>query len=962
MVNDYPRGSEWRKWDLHVHTPFSYQNNFSDWDTFVTTLKEKAVEHDIEAVGINDYFSIQGYKELLSQCPEETRYTTPYIELTYGKKLYLFPMVELRLDNFTSDNTAVNIHVIFSPDILPDTIRSDFLENLTFSYQGEEHNYKHDNLIKVGHAEKCDGRYDTNLDLNQMSDDKKRKLTDIALQIITIPGASFKDSTEKFKEMLKKSKIKSDKYLIIIANKGHGGLSDFKWFDEFKNLSRSGNVRQSLLNIADICFSNSSSDINFLLGKEKSAPREEVINRFGSCKPCIWGSDAHSEETLFHPSDGKTLDYTWIKADPTFEGLKQIIYEPEDGERVHIGPSRPDQKFGLNIISKIRFENSQDFPSEIEFNGNLSAIIGSRASGKSALLAYLAHAIDPDRTEELKLGPGEGENYRWDCIQEQYSVEWANGKSNHESPGQVVYIPQNHLFIKSTNRDEIKLKIKPVLSRKFPAFHTKYEQTEGGIKSSKQEVEQQVHQWFDLSDQLISIKNHLKNLGDTQAIEQEKASVESKIMALRERYSLSESDLTHYRNIHNEIASYKNRITQIDLELVKFASVSDQNGYFDKLYYSTSPTIEDLPDKVREEIRAKINEMGSELTIFANRKVFEYKQEIIKERANAESHIQRIQLVNSELIERYQVNLELHNLVKKLSQLESSLNGIKEAETTKAAVEKRIQDCVNRIEVAIQRREELISDLIDEMMTVEQGGLMGIKFGIDRGDPEDLTEVVNKINVRENTAFVKSRELQTKTIQDYPDAFLRDIYLGTQKINAGNDNRRVAIDVLNLTDDIVFMAEMEGDRIGGFSESTMTPGKRALFLLKLILIESDDKWPLLIDQPEDDLDSRSIYNDIVPFIKECKKERQIIMVSHNANFVIGSDSEQVIVANRHGSDRQNDDEKQFNYLTGSLEHTQPKDPSCPDTLKSQGIREHTCEILEGGEVAFESRKNKYNIK
>lgn len=50
---------------------------------------------------------------------------------------------------------------------------------------------------------------------------------------------------------------------------------------------------------------------------------------------------------------------------------------------------------------------------------------------------------------------------------------------------------------------------------------------------------------------------------------------------------------------------------------------------------------------------------------------------------------------------------------------------------------------------------------------------------------------------------------------------------------------------------------MEGDEIGGFSEPTMTPGKRALFLLRLILAESNDTWPLLIDQPEDDLDSRS---------------------------------------------------------------------------------------------------------
>ena len=85
------------------------------------------------------------------------------------------------------------------------------------------------------------------------------------------------------------------------------------------------------------------------------------------------------------------------------------------------------------------------------------------------------------------------------------------------------------------------------------------------------------------------------------------------------------------------------------------------------------------------------------------------------------------------------------------------------------------------------------------------------------------------------------------------------------------------------------------------------------------------------------------------------------MVSHNANLVIGADSEQIIVANRHGTDRENADSKQFNYLMGSLEFSKIKDEGCEDTLLSQGIREHSCEILDGGKTAFEQRKNKYNI-
>lgn len=181
-------------------------------------------------------------------------------------------------------------------------------------------------------------------------------------------------------------------------------------------------------------------------------------------------------------------------------------------------------------------------------------------------------------------------------------------------------------------------------------------------------------------------------------------------------------------------------------------------------------------------------------------------------------------------------------------------------------------------------------------------------------------------------------------------------------MNKGYEPSAVAADVLTITKEVRFSAELDTDRIGGFSKSSMTPGKQALFALTLILNESQEPWPLLIDQPEDDLDSRSIYETIVPYLLKRKKERQIIMVSHNANLVIGADSELVIVANRHGADRKNDGDRTFECFTGALEHSQPLNPASPTTLGRFGIREHACEILDGGEEAFQKRQEKYKIR
>lgn len=144
----------------------------------------------------------------------------------------------------------------------------------------------------------------------------------------------------------------------------------------------------------------------------------------------------------------------------------------------------------------------------------------------------------------------------------------------------------------------------------------------------------------------------------------------------------------------------------------------------------------------------------------------------------------------------------------------------------------------------------------------------------------------------------------------------------------------------------------------------MSPGKKALVLLKLLIDMAESKCPILIDQPEDDLDNRSVFDDLIPFIKKKKKDRQIIVVTHNANVVLGADADEIIVANQNGNNCPNK-EYRFEYRTGAIEEDKPiiKDDGAIEDgiLNKQGIQQHICDILEGGERAFELRKHKYHI-
>ena len=144
----------------------------------------------------------------------------------------------------------------------------------------------------------------------------------------------------------------------------------------------------------------------------------------------------------------------------------------------------------------------------------------------------------------------------------------------------------------------------------------------------------------------------------------------------------------------------------------------------------------------------------------------------------------------------------------------------------------------------------------------------------------------------------------------------------------------------------------------------MSPGKKAIILLKLLISLAESNCPILIDQPEDDLDNRSIYNDLASFIREKKSKRQIIIVTHNANIVLGCDAEEVIVANQKGINSPNN-QFRFEYRSGAIENNTPildeNGRQISGMLNSKGIQQHICEILEGGQEAFIKRQQKYSL-
>jgi predicted ATP-dependent endonuclease of OLD family len=134
-----------------------------------------------------------------------------------------------------------------------------------------------------------------------------------------------------------------------------------------------------------------------------------------------------------------------------------------------------------------------------------------------------------------------------------------------------------------------------------------------------------------------------------------------------------------------------------------------------------------------------------------------------------------------------------------------------------------------------------------------------------------------------------------------------------------------------------------GIRYDGLELSRLSPGMRGIVLLMLYLaIDQWDLRPLIVDQPEENLDPQSVYDELVGYFREAKRRRQIILVTHNPNLVVNADADQVIVAH---AERVGSGLPRMRYTSGGLEDDE--------------TRRDVCRILEGGERAFREREMRY---
>ena len=705
----FSNGSEWRKWDLHVHTKGTLKEDRYEsptFENFCVHLFKTALENEIAAIGITDYFSIENYKRVIQFVKELDEYDDfNSKEKEQIKKIFLIPNVELRMLPSTDSGRLINIHCLFNPDFVP-SLENHFFNSLDHSGgSGEIYKMNRQGMIDLGKSN------DPNLG------DDEAYIKGVSLFVVAHNDLQkLKDSDSDFRENV----------LIAVSNSNKDGASGLqKHYDLFegKDISCLDGVRGAIYKISDCIFSGNPKDAEYFSGQGVD-DYKTVAMKCGTLKPCIHGSDAHTEEKLFAPDENRNC---WIKADLTFNGLKQILYEPSPKERVYVGQTKPDRKDGFKVIKRIIFQNTNDFPNEIVFNSNLCSIIGSRSSGKSALLAYIADSIDHEQTYNKRPnGPGEG--FSWEKVYFDYSVEWTNGCSNEENPGKVVYIPQNNLYEISGKKEEIKNKILPVLKKWLPQIESKYSKVENGIKDLNDEIGKLVEKWFIVRDQIEEINKALKDLGTENAILMEINYNDKKISDIKIKFKLEDTDFESFQKLSEETASLDQKKSQINEEICQ---IGEEGEYFNKAEISLKPSYANFPNILQTSIDEKLNGFScaiiNDLNAIVSKYVSDNQKELLELNYKITGNSQELEILKA----KQKKNEDLQELIEKNGELKLIQAEISQKNEKLLQLQNDISVIEMKIKNAVEQRRKLIDDLILAIDKADQSAIDEMKFGIE---------------------------------------------------------------------------------------------------------------------------------------------------------------------------------------------------------------------------------------
>ncbi len=1012
-----PKGSIWRKWDLHIHTPASYEwkgekfrnINEDNQNLLVQKIVSKMETSDISVFGIMDYWTFDGYWKILD-----------YIE-TEGSQFTktVFPGMEIRVTSPTS--YRLNFHLILSNKLSRQKL-VEFKNTLEIRIGTQTRSLSDEALIDLGKSFGND---------KAKAQGFQKPVSEMNIDELWVFGCKTAEITiESVEKAIKKLPERS--VLVILPYDTNDGVEKLEW----ESFPQTDN---HLLQLADI-FESRSHKVSDLIQGIRTPSNDHIFNDFqksiGRPKPVIAGSDAHKISDYGNFPSSKA---TWIKADATWLGLCIATREPS--ERCFIG-KEPLQISRINenstkiinglIVKKEESSKLKEiwFNNNIQFNPGLITIIGNKGSGKSALADILGLLTNSSRIDhfpflrntqfkepkENKAGEFVGkliwesgqdlerkldENYKGtdrqtsNYLPQDYfeiicnELASSQGSSFDKELKAVVFshvqisdrLGQNSLdelvdykttviekklsdlrrklhkfnlkiielddMTTSTHRDKIKNLLdgkncelksfesskpkkvqKPEENNVDQELNSKIQELElnlatfndeiGKLEQDKQEITKQIADLIKVEGEFDNVMNSfdemkenvIKTLSDVGLIFDEIMSINFNKTSLSEKIG----ELKRKKIEIDENLNPSNNTSLISRRKEIRNSVDEKNKELDepnKLYQKYLEDLSEWNDK-RTKIIGKKNEPDTQ----------KYYEALLHELDDIPKQL------SDKIEERKNLVKDIHGVIKQITEIYSELyNPVQKFISTHPLAEGKINLL---FDVSITN-----SGFQDKFFDQIHQGVSGSFYGKDEG-VQRINSIIEKHDYsKESEVLLFLDELQT--LLEF------DASTGNKMLvkNQLKKNREL-IDLYDFIYSLDYLSPRYILKMGEKELHELSPGEKGALLLVFYLLIDKSDLPLILDQPEHNLDNETIYKLLVPAIKEAKQRRQLIVVTHNPNIAVVCDADQVICAN---IDKTNGNKVE--YITGGIENPI--------------INNRIIQVLEGTRPAFQNRDEKYTL-
>lgn len=914
-------GLKWYKCDFHLHTMKSKCYRDKDIDTpqsWVEEVKQKG----LKCIAITDHNDYRGIDEIKQLCEEND--------------IIAFPGVEL-----SCDSSKVHLLILFDTTCSGENVR-DFLSSVGIYSEtlGDSASTGQGTIDQV--CEKAQGmgalviaaHIDEFNGICEISYDNVNKLLDrkylSAVQVVNV------DVWEKYQ-----ADHNIDAACAKLSEKYGREISKDKAKEWYNTYLQALNSDLPLLSFSD-------------------NPCDE-----GQSKHGLWGI-------------GRS--YTWLKmhTGPDLESVRQAFLSFDMRVR-NIFESRniPDIEPEL-WIQKVEIENTllnENDTIEVSFNPQLNTIIGGRGSGKSSIIRVIAGGTKSFDAENLDLIKAEQDNFYKQVnkkdkkgifqkdskitmylnrAEQSYKLE-IDDIQNMENQSRKLYRLEEGEWIEISDVNYLDFFKAQIYTQKqiyelaidsnslLSIIDRDIQEIDQVVIDKDTKLNKVIAKCLEINDLEKTIGEETRYITELKDMEEQISRYESsgisEVLKKKQKFETQSKIFNDYYRTRNE-QSEQLRKALDDLEpgdekitIIEDLELKDIMTQAVERYAQRKNSIKEILDLINldlENLKKEVEDSGwqntgKDIATQYNEVVaklrneginFDKLDELLEKKKSKINDLDKVRVSKEKLEiiqeERKQLYAEYSDASTQISQMRTKfLNNVIGQDTN---VKFQIQRRRNRVSF-IQMMKTVLNKsnaTIDEDIEM----FADIFFGKD--GTEKFREVVQNIRNKNNTTDYAARTRAAIT-EMTPEAFARMIYFIPE-------------------DDLVVSYKPEKSK-KYIPLSNASAGQKTTAILTFLLAYGN--LPLLLDQPEDDLDNKLVYDLIVTRLKKTKSKRQIIVVTHNANIPVNGDAE---------------------YIISMDSDTDLIKTKYQGTMDDGNIRKEICDVMEGTQIAFEMRAKKYHFR